>query len=348
MSNRAARGAATVLLLSAGLHGCAPTTKPPEAATPVAKAAESISGPALRESAIAVIERSLSHQDPRVRANAIEAAGAIPRRFEAALGAGLRDPNPGVRSVAATVVGRNKLTALSNELLPLTTDASAYVRVSALTALHRCGVPQDLSPLASTLTQGATTRERAHAAVALGELGDASALPMLRQAAAARVARATTSENRLMELQIAEAMVRLGDDEQLQTIRAALYPSGPEELEAAALAAQILGQVRDRSSARQLVGIAEFKDAGAGRGGRMPAEVRLAAVTALAQMGFRDGGYVADEFSGDPNPALRAQAAAAYGEIGGRASLAALERLLGDPEPLVAVAAASGIVRAVR
>jgi HEAT repeat protein len=40
-----------------------------------------------------------------------------------------------------------------------------------------------------------------------------------------------------------------------------------------------------------------------------PKEVRLAAATALAKMGYRDGLYVAEQFRADEDPAVRAQAA---------------------------------------
>lgn len=58
---------------------------------------------------------------------------------------------------------------------------------------------------------------------------------------------------RLLQLQLAEAMVKLGEDDQIATIRAALYPSRPEDLEATALAVQIIGQVKDRGSIDELI-----------------------------------------------------------------------------------------------
>ena len=107
------------------------------------------------------------------------------------------------------------------------------------------------------------------------------------------VPRASDTEIKLMQLQVSEALVKLGDDENVQSIRAALYPSRPEELEATALAVQILGQVRDKGSSGAMIHLAETKDA-AGR--PLPAEIRLGIAAALAKLGSPQGGFIADEF----------------------------------------------------
>jgi HEAT repeat protein len=301
-----------------------------------------IAASTLRESAITTTSARAKSENPAVRANAVEAAGLAGRRLSTVIEAGLRDTNPGVRAVAATVIGREKLTKLAPAAAGLQRDSSPYVRASSIYAAARCGLEADRSPLGSILTEGANTRERAHAAVLIGELGEKSALPMLRQAASRRVQRASALENRLLELQIAEAMVKLGDEEQVQTVRASLYPSRPEELEAAALGAQILGNLKDKGSVGQLVQMAGGIDGKATL--QMPAEIRLAAVTALAKMGYRDGAYVADQYAVDPNPALRAQAAFAYGQIRSPESLARLAQMLQDTSETVSVSAAAAIL----
>lgn len=347
---RRARDLALPVLIAglALLNGCssssssAPARPAPSAGTPTVAEPTPVAISTLREAAIAKVNQ-LSRSDlPNVRANAVEAAGLSSRRLTSVIEAGLRDPNPGVRTVAATVVGREKLAKIAPAAYALRNDISSYARASAIFAAQRNSLNPDLSPLGTILTESPTTRERAHAAVLLGDLGDRSALPMLRQAASRRVQRASALDNRLMELQVAEAMVKLGDEEQVQTIRAALYPSRPEELEAAALAAQILGTLGDKGSAGQLVQMAG--PAGKPASELMPAEIRLAAVTALARMGYRDGQYVADQYAADPNPALRAQAAYAYGQIRTPGSLARLGQLLEDPSPTVAISAAAGIL----
>jgi len=174
----------------------------------------------------------------------------------------------------------------------------------------------------------------------LGDLGEASALGPLTQAIVNEPRRADPRQLRLMELQIAEAMYKLGDDDQIGVIRAALYPAQIDQLEAMALAAQILGEIRDRGSAGALVGLAKGTPDEA-----MPAEVRLAAAASLAQLGYRQGAYIAEEYKTNDNPALRAQSAYVYGQTGQIENLARLEASLSDPSSLVQAAAAGGILR---
>ena len=228
-------------------------------------------------------------------------------------------------------------------LNPMLLDSSPFVRGAAIMGLARMNKPVDQSPLSTMLLSDSSPRVRAHAAFCLGEIGNVSALGLLRQAARASVPRASDTEIKLMQLQISEAMVKLRDESMVQSIRAALYPSRPEELEATALAVQILGQVRDKGSSGAMIHLAETKDA-AGR--PLPAEIRLGIAGALAKLGSPEGGFIADEFVGDQNPLLRAQAAAVYGEIGGQASLARLGALLSDPDERVRISAARGVLTA--
>ena len=126
-------------------------------------------------------------------------------------------------------------------------------RTAAVMGLARMGKPVDQTPLSTMLLSDSSPRVRAHAAFCLGEIGNRSALGLLRQAARSSVPRASDTEIKLMQLQVSEALVKLGDDENVQSIRAALYPSRPEELEATALAVQILGQVRDKGSSGAMI-----------------------------------------------------------------------------------------------
>jgi len=299
---------------------------------------------ALREQAIELIERESAGPDAQLRANAVEAAGASPARLRAIIDRGLDDPNLGVRSVAAATVGRTRLAGVSQRLHGMTADSSPYVRASAIGALARLREPVDQSPLADMLLTDPSPKVRSHAAFTLGEIGNRSAIGLLKQAAGTKLERASPGEVKLLQLQIAEAMVKLGDEAQLQPIRAALYPSRPDELEAAALAVQILGQVRDKAAMGQLMHMTAYRDPA---GQPLPAEIRLAVCSALAKMGEKQGGFIADEFRESKTAALRAQAALAYGDIGDGASLARLRDMLADPEPLVRVAAAGGVLRAV-
>jgi HEAT repeat protein len=297
----------------------------------------------LRSRAAVVLEQLTADANPQVRANAIEALAEVPQRLEVVVHRALSDPNIGVRSTAALMVGRLELRSCIGSVKPLVRDASPFVVASALFALARCGERVDLTPLATMVMTDPSTRVRAHAAYLLGELREVSAAGLLRDAAKASMPKAQAVEYRLMQLQIAEALVKLGDDSQLEVIRAALYPSRPEDLEAAALAAQIIGLVGDRRAIDQLIYLTAYNDP---KEGRMPAEVRMAAAVSLAQLGNDRGGFIADEYAGSPNPALRAQAAMVYGSTGRPENLPRLEKLMSDPDGVTRVSAAVGALRA--
>jgi HEAT repeat protein len=306
----------------------------PVALDPVARAA-------LRERAIGVLVDAASGPSPEVQANALEALVPAPARLEPLAVSALSSDNFGVRAVAAAAVGRARLNALAPNLEPLTRDSSPMVRASALYALERCGKLVDLTPLAVML-QDDSPRVRAQAAFLLGELGNTSAVLMLQEVAAEPDPRASPAQIRAMQLQIAEARVKLGDLDALQEIRAALYPAKSDDLEATALAAQIVGQVRDHVSINQLIALTSMRD---DVNKLMPPEVRLAAAGALARMGKPQGSYIAIEYRTSTTATLRAQAAYVFGATGQAANLSYLDVMLGDPSWLVRVSAANGILR---
>lgn len=300
----------------------------------------------LRERALTLLEESARSEDPLLRSNAMEFANLAAGRMSAALAAGLADPSSAVRASALVTIGRSRLEELVDRVPPLVEDSSPFVRASAVFALARMGRAADrsMSRLADLLFTDPSPRVRAHVAVLLGELGDASAVPMLREAAAADLPRASAIEAQLLRLQIAEALVKLGQERELPTIRAALYAARPEDLEASALAVQIIGQVRDKGSIDYLVWLSSQRDE---QGNLLPAEVRLAIASTLAQLGLPRGDFIADEFVRSEQAAIRAQAAEVYGRIGLGRNLAKLERMMEDPSPLVRLYAAAGVLRTV-
>ncbi len=314
-----------------------PTSTPQE--TPVVTA---VSRSEMREQAIETLTQAVQSPTPQMRANAMEGMLNAPSRVESLVALGLKDENLGVRSVAAMCVGRAMLKNLGTAVAPLAADESAFVRLSATYSMMRLGMPVDPHAISQALLNDPSPRVRAHAAYVLGELKNPSASGMLRQALLDKMPLASSEEVRLMQLQIAEALVKLGDSAQVQTIRAALYPSRPQELEAAALAVQIIGEVKDRGAIDQLIYLDAYVDES---GQRMPAEVRLALASAMARMGMREGAFIAQEFKDNDNPAIRAQAASVYGETGQSANLQPLAVLLDDPEGNVRVAAATAILK---
>ncbi len=298
----------------------------------------------LRERAIAVIEEMAVSPDARVRANAMEAATLIPARAGELLERGVRDKSAAVCSVALMSAGRLRETAIKPEAEILLRADASFVRASAVYALVRMGAAVDRSPLADVLLNDPSLKARAHAAYVLGEIGDPSAMSLLRQAGRNRPARAGSAEFALFQLQVSEALVKLGEEAELNPLRAALYPAREEDLESTALAVQILGQVQDRGSVDQMIYLSASRDKA---GNRMPAEVRLAVAGSLARLGLPQGNFIADEFAGHKTPTLRAQAAYVYGETGRSERLGVLEGLMGDAEPAVRVSAAASILKTV-
>jgi HEAT repeat protein len=149
---------------------------------------------------------------------------------------------------------------------------------------------------------------------------------------------------RVVELQIAEAMVKLGDDEQIEVIRAALF--APEkEGEITALACAICGEIGDQAYAPTLADIAMRTGVR-----REATAVRIAAAQAVGRVSAGSAGAravvsVPLDLLADQDPMIRAQAAAAVGHFRESAHEASLVSLLGDPDPFVQVAAAGAILR---
>jgi len=174
---------------------------------------------------------------------------------------------------------------------------------------------------------------------------------MLKDAARMR-ALGDSTQVRLFGLQVAEALIKLGELDSANSLEAALYPKLAEDFEAAVLSAQIIGEVRNRRAIWQLVNLVETRATGVSGGEQTggvsylyPKELRLAAATALAKMGETDGVFVADELARDPEPVIRAQTAFLYAATGQREYLRRLEPLLKDESDLVRVAAAAAILR---
>lgn len=297
----------------------------------------------LRELAIDELMQLASSEDPQVRANAIEGLILAPARLEVVLPGALADSNAGVRTVAAMAVGRAEIEGVLSAVEPLLKDESPYVRAAAIYALRKNGRETNPTPLGGMVMQDPSPRVRAHAAFLLGELGDKGTSSLLREAANEDVIRASAAEFKVLSVQIAEALVKLGDNEQLHTIRAALYPATPDELDATVLAIQVLGSLEDKAAAGQLRNLLTMQDT-AGRA--MPIEVRLAVVGTLGRLGEPvETGEVAWALSEGSEP-QRIQAAWAFGEIAGSAAIRRLEGAMGEGSERVRVAVAAAMLKA--
>jgi HEAT repeat protein len=298
-----------------------------------------------RERAVEALEGLAGHADPVIRGNALEGLLEAPGRANEWLTRGMVDQSPGVRATALMGIGRSQKADLAQQGIPLLRDRSPWVRLGAAYALAANGDPRGMPEIARALLESDDPRLRAQAAFVLGELGNASALPLLRDALARPMTLAPTGQVRLMTLQMSEAMVKLGEQDQIQPIRAALYPARPEDLEATALAARILGEVGDQASVNQLALLTARLD---DKGNMLPAEVRLAAAFALAQLGHTQGDFIAQAYRNDPRASVRGLSALVLGEIGKTRHLEQVETLMADPDPSVRVHAAAAVVRLTR
>ena len=332
------------LVLSLMISGCSRSTRSgdsdPVTSTTARSPESGTSSREMRNAAIEMLLAMSTHERPEIRANALEALRDQDTEIESVVALGLLDENEGVRSVAAMIVGQEKLRALEPTLRSMADSQSSYVKLSVLFALHALDRSTDISPISEALLSENDVRVSSHAAFVIGELGNPSAIPMLKQASQMRYNRVTPIERRLFRLQVAEALVKLGDEQGIDAIRAALYPARPEELEATALAVQIIGEVGDRASADQLIYMADEET-----GLPMPAEVRLAIAGALAKIGYRSGGFIADQYAQNDLDVIRAQSASVYGDTLLGEHLPKLGDLMGDESPIVRVAAAGAVLK---
>lgn len=338
-------GEAGGVVASGGAEGEAAPLPSPDApagvGSTVAVAGLGLSDEAWHERAIAMLQELAISGEPAVRANALEALSGEPSAAREAVRLGLVDANEGVRGVAVAVAGRAGLEELLEQMRPMVNDPSPHVRALSVLGLWRMGEEVDPTPLADLLLEHPDARVRSQAAFVLGELREPSALPMLRRALGEPAASLGVEERSLLSLQIAEAMVKLGDAEAMNSVRAALFPTTADDLESTALAVQIIGEIGDRQSLGQLVTLAAMIS----RGQHMPPEIRLGAVIAASKLGDRQGSFLAEEHVVHERAAIRAQAATALGLSGSRASLSSLDTLMRDRSPTVRASAAAAVLR---
>lgn len=297
-----------------------------------------VSAENLQTGAIEILKRAADSTNPLLRANAIEGMKHAPHAAPEAIRKGLGDENRAVRFVATMLVGQLKLTDMRTLVEPLLKDESESVQAAAIYAVRRLGGKPDLNPL-SRMLLGEDAEVRANAALVLGELGDPSAVSLLRYALGHGLLKSGSARRKIVEMQIAEAMVKLGDVQQLEVIRASLF-SRPEEGEITALACQICGEVKDEASLPNLLDLAT-------RGGKMQqsAEIRMAAALAASRIDPQQAILgVPTAYVGSPRFELRAQAAATFGATRQQAALQYLARQMDDPNPLVQVSAAAGVL----
>ena len=286
---------------------------------------------AAEQRALAQLLAAVKSDDRFLRANAIEAASFMPRRAAAMVTLGLKDESPVVRFAALAVLGKLKLTELAPDARRLLSDKDLSVLAAALFALGQCGGEVDLSRMAQLLASP-HPGTRANVALLLGMAGDPSAIPLLREAARRPLQQTSPQQAAIVRLQIAEAVVKLGDEDALDAIQAGAFSQFGE---VRILAVAILGRLRDRQMQPALTGMLS----------RPPVELQVAAAEALAAMGRYHGLEAVLSASRSSIPTVRGQAAISLARFPQREAGDRLLELLDDREALVRVAAAAAVLR---
>jgi len=291
-----------------------------------------------RASAASIVRAAARSNWAALRANAIEAAVRSPGLLREVAPLGLVDENRGVRFVACMAIGESKDRDLAVLVQPLLQDESASVRAAAMLALSRCGQPVDLTPIAAMLLDN-EPEVRANAYLVLGELGNKSAVPLIRDSIGRGMKLVNPIRARLVDLTAAEALVKLGEEREIEPIRAALF-APPEQAELTLVACDGIGRLRDEVSRPMLERLLSVS----GDARRSP-EIRLSAARALVKLGgaVNSGLIIAREYHANPDARIRSQAAALLGDIRMPESFDLLSKLIRDGDPTVQVAAAASI-----
>ena len=309
--------------------------KAPRATLPVSASTDPI------RNATQLLDDASRGKDPMIRAIALEALAPDPASLEPAVRRGLADPNPGVRFAAAVVGSKAGLPGLAPLVEPLLMDPNQSVRAGAILALHRAGRKVDPTPLASMVISPDPST-RGNAVTVIGDLGNRTAMPLLRQGFETPLPKAVPAAVRVVDLQIAEAMVKLGDLTQLEPIHAALF-SRSDQGECIALGCQIVGGLKDKSSLPMLQRLID-----AGGDDTRPLEIRIVAAVACMQImepgpeGLQGLGL---QGARDARPQVRSVSARLLGYFDSPEAAAALSQLLRDREAPVQVSAAAAILQ---
>ncbi len=340
-----ARNLTVRMTLTAALLAALPLTaqgqaRPTSSASPALGA--SMEAPALstvRPQAMQIVLDATQDADPLTRTNAIEAAQWMGERALPVCQLALQDEHPAVRFTALYVLGKLRLVPPGQSLASMLDGRQPpFVEAAAVFAAARGGNATD--ELIGKMSQYVFHYDpsvRANAVMLLGELGNTSAVSMLRQATLRPEGdRNTPIRWALLRLQTAEAQYKLGDGKALDSIRGGCY-SGLDEVRI--LAVQTLGKLQDHAMRGNLV---NFLD-------ENPVEFRLASADSLARMGDPIGLPVMLEAASFDMPTARAQAAFALGQADARPEArGTLIRLLSDADPKVRLAAAAAVLEATR
>ena len=307
---------------------------------PEAPAPAVLQGDTPESRAISWLQQAIFNDYALVRAYAFEAMEHDPSLLLEFGSNGLVDDNRGVRFITTMAIGRTCLGTLTPLIEPGLLDPSLSVQAASIFALRELGQPVDPSPLAA-MTMGEDPEVRGNAYMILGMLGNASAIPVIDASLGQGMGLRNPMRIRITELQAAEALVMLGNQDDVEPIRAALF-SPVEQGELTVLACDILGRLQDERARPMLMRLilAEGNE-------RRPPEIRIAAAQAILRLPppYETGlEQVILEYAKAENALLRTQVATALADAPSPEAAKALDRLLADENPIVRTAAAGALL----
>lgn len=281
---------------------------------------------ALQRSALAELDALTRSPNAYVRAHSLEVMQNInePDR-ETFILRGLDDEKPVVRFAAAMAAGQVRLGSARDRLLEMVNDPDTGIQIAVRFALHRLGITRyshDFEKYAVAIGND-NAPVRGNTVMCLGLLEEPSAIKILKAM--------TRDPNRIVRLQVAESLWRLGDTDGLELLVAGSVSELPDEqiISILGMAApgdkRVIPHVRSGLTADQV-------------------EVRLATARALGLLGSDEGYVPAEKAVTSSDPRRRSMAALALGAIGRLDSQPLLAQLLRDNEPEVRVAACSAIL----
>ena len=222
-----------------------------------------------------VILEGVRDADPTTRCHAVEAlARTGGTEAGESLMEAMKDDNAAVRFAATMAVGDIAYTPAKAHLVAMAKSAEADKRVfcAAMYALYRLHEEEYVGPL-GTLLFDAEPEVRADAAMAMGKIGERSALVPL-------ATRLADEQEPAVRLQIVEALASLGDKRSMGLLEAYTKTSYLDERLVAIAAVARLPTAQTRAVLRGLLGK------------KHPPRVRVAAAGGLARLGQVDeGGY---------------------------------------------------------
>jgi HEAT repeat protein len=357
-------GCAAVVLVGWALAAATPSALAQTATQPADFQAQV---DALAQKAWDQVLASAQSKDPFCRDRAIEAATPAVDRVAPLAQRGIDDESPVVRFVALVTIGKLKLKDLApaaklrltaeatqikklrgqieeqrgrageRELANMESALNQYrsVAAAALFALRQCGQDVDVTPL-STMLASEDLKLRSNVVMLVGLMGDPSAIPMLKDKGKAPAPRESAENQGLWRLHITEALIRLGDNDALNPLFAAVYSKMSEVRE---LAVELSGELSDRALIPALQHLVVDKE-------NETLELRVAAAVALARMGDNRGLAVLQEAAKSDMALLRDYAARGLGLVREPESARLLGVLLDDKVEQVRLSAAAAVLRA--